>query len=156
MGALSHFAGSLMRDIHRSALVPYSAEEMFNLVNDVESYPDFLPWCRDARVQMVDEQTVEAALEFARSGLHRRFTTRNHLENGRLIRMELVNGPFRELSGSWQFQALGLGGSKVILDLRFEFASRLLEAVFAPVFAEVMNSLVDAFVERAHSLHGAS
>ncbi len=145
-----------MREIHRSALIPYSAEEMFNLVNDVESYPDFLPWCRDAHVEVVDEQTVEAALEFARSGLHRRFTTRNHLENGRLIRMELVNGPFRELSGHWQFQALGLGGSKVILDLRFEFASRLLEAVFAPVFAEVMNSLVDAFVERAHSLHGAS
>ena len=143
-----------MRDIHRSALIPYSAEEMFGLVNDVESYPDFLPWCRDAQVQVIDEQTVEATLEFARSGLHRRFTTRNHLEDGRTIRMDLVNGPFRELSGSWQFQPLGLGGSKVILDLRFEFASRLLEAVFAPVFAEVMNSLVDAFVERAHSLHG--
>lgn len=144
-----------MREIHRSALIPYAAEEMFTLVNDVESYPDFLPWCREAHLQVIDEHTIEAGLEFARSGLHRRFTTRNHLERGRAIRMELVNGPFRELSGSWKFHPLGLGGSKVILDLRFEFASRLLEAVFAPVFAEVMNSLVDAFVERAHSLHGA-
>lgn len=143
-----------MREIHRSALIPYSAEAMFDLVNDVASYPDFLPWCREAQVEVIDEETIEAGLEFARSGLHRKFTTRNHLDAGRTIRMELVNGPFRELSGSWNFRPLGLGGSKVVLDLRFEFASRLLEAVFAPVFAEVMNSLVDAFVERAHDLHG--
>ncbi|MGH8127871.1 MAG: type II toxin-antitoxin system RatA family toxin [Gammaproteobacteria bacterium] len=145
-----------MREIHRSALVPYSAEEMFGLVNDVKTYPDFLPWCRDADVKVIDETTLEAELEFARSGLHRRFTTRNHLEPGQSIRMELLRGPFRELSGCWHFQPLGLGGSKVVLDLRFQFASRLLEAVFAPVFAEVMNSLVDAFVERAHTLHGAA
>lgn len=144
-----------MREIHRSALVPYAAEEMFGLVNDVEKYPDFLPWCRDANVEKIDATTVEAELEFSRSGLHRRFTTRNHLEPGESIRMELLRGPFRELSGRWRFQPLGLGGSKVVLDLRFQFASRLLEAVFAPVFAEVMNSLVDAFVERAHNLHGA-
>lgn len=128
---------------------------MFGLVNDVESYPDFLPWCRDARVEEIDETTVEAELEFSRSGLHRRFTTRNSLQPGESIRMELLHGPFRELNGRWHFQPLGLGGSKVVLDLRFQFASRLLEAVFAPVFAEVMNSLVDAFVERAHNLHGA-
>lgn len=144
-----------MREIHRSALIPYAAEEMFDLVNDVDSYPEFLPWCRDAEVTVIDSETLEASLEFSRSGLHRRFTTRNSLEGGRAIHMELVNGPFRELRGSWRFQPLGLGGSKVVLDLRFEFASRLLEAVFAPVFAEVMNSLVDAFVERAHGLHGA-
>ncbi len=143
-----------MREIHRSALVPYTAEEMFGLVNDVVTYPNFLPWCRDAHVKTIDDTTLEAELEFARSGLHRRFTTRNHLEPGQSIRMELVRGPFRELSGCWRFQPLGPGGSKVVLDLRFQFASRLLEAVFAPVFAEVMGSLVDAFVERAHTLHG--
>ncbi len=143
-----------MREIHRSALVRYAAGEMFGLVNDVESYPEFLPWCRDAEVRPVEEGVLEATLEFARSGLHRRFTTRNTLEYQREIRMELVNGPFRELSGRWHFHPLGSGGSKVALDLRFEFASRLLEAVFAPVFAEVMNSLVDAFVARAHELHG--
>jgi len=143
-----------VREIHRSALVPYGADEMFGLVNDCESYPDFLPWCRDADVQVVSEEEQEVSLEFARSGLHRRFTTFNRLDPGRSIRMELVNGPFRELNGQWTFHPLGDQGSKVALDLRFQFASRLLEGVFAPVFAEVMASLVDAFVTRAHELHG--
>lgn len=143
-----------MREIHRSALVPYAADAMFGLVNDVESYPDFLPWCRAAEINELAACEIEASLEFARSGLHRRFTTRNVLQPGRTIRMELVSGPFRELSGRWSFQPLGAEGCKVVLDMRFEFASRMLEAVFAPVFAEVMNSLVDAFVERAHEVHG--
>ncbi|MGH8427088.1 MAG: type II toxin-antitoxin system RatA family toxin [Gammaproteobacteria bacterium] len=151
-----HFnGGEILREIHRSALVPYSAEDMFELVNDVESYPGFLPWCRSAEVEKISEDELKAGLEFAKSGLHRRFTTHNRLDRGRAIRMDLVNGPFRVLSGQWVFQPLGQGGSKVALDLRFEFASRLLEAVFAPVFGEVMNSLVDAFVERAHELHHA-
>lgn len=142
-----------MREIHRSALVPYSATDMFALVNDVEAYPGFLPWCRDAEIRVNDDGTLDATLEFARSGLHRRFTTRNRPAPGRSIAMELVNGPFRVLEGDWTFRSLDEMGSKVALDLRFEFASRLLEAVFAPVFAEVMNSLVDAFVERARELH---
>lgn len=145
-----------MREIHRSALVPYAAEEMFGLVNDCESYPDFLPWCRDADVRVVSEEEQEVSLEFARSGLHRRFTTCNRLDPGREIRMELLDGPFRELEGRWTFHPLDERGSKVMLDLRFEFASRLLEGVFAPVFADVMASLVDAFVTRAHELHGAA
>lgn len=144
-----------MREIHRSALVPYAAEEMYRLVNDVESYPDFLPWCRSAQVRELGENEVEAALEFSRGGLHRRFSTRNRLEPGHSIRMELESGPFRVLEGTWSFRPLADQGCKVALDLRFEFASRLLEAVFAPVFAEMMNSLVDAFVVRARQLHGA-
>jgi ribosome-associated toxin RatA of RatAB toxin-antitoxin module len=143
-----------LREIHRSALVPYAAEEMFSLVNDVESYPDFLPWCRSAEAHKLGENEVEAALEFSRGGLHRRFSTRNRLEPGQAIRMELASGPFRMLEGDWTFRPLAESGCKVALDLRFEFASRLLEAVFAPVFAEMMNSLVDAFVERAHGLYG--
>jgi ribosome-associated toxin RatA of RatAB toxin-antitoxin module len=147
-----------MREIHRSALVPYPAEDMFELVNDVESYPKFLPWCRDSAVRELGEDEREASLEISRAGLHRRFTTHNRLEPVQAIRMDLVNGPFRVLEGSWSFRPLrdgdcGQAGSKVSLDLRFEFASRLLEAVFAPVFAEVMNSLVDAFVTRARELH---
>jgi len=145
-----------LREIHRSALVPYAADEMFGLVNDCEAYPDFLPWCRDADVRVVSAEAREVSLEFARSGLHRRFTTYNRLDPGRTIRMDLVDGPFRELAGRWTFHPLGDRGSKVILDLRFEFASRLLEGVFAPIFAEVMASLVDAFVTRAHELHGAA
>ncbi|MGH9610037.1 MAG: type II toxin-antitoxin system RatA family toxin [Bryobacteraceae bacterium] len=145
-----------MREIHRSALVPYTAEDMFDLVNDVESYPRFLPWCRSSSVRDLGENEREASLEFSRAGLHRRFTTHNRLQRGQTIEMDLVNGPFRVLDGRWSFQNLGEAGSKVALDLRFEFASRLLEAVFAPVFAEVMNSLVDAFVARARELHHAA
>lgn len=145
-----------MREIHRSALVPYLAEDMFDLVNDVESYPSFLPWCRDSSVREAGEYEREASLEFSRAGLHRRFTTRNRLERPHSIEMHLISGPFRVLEGRWSFHNLGHEGSKVALDLRFEFASRLLEAVFAPVFAEVMNSLVDAFVERARELHHAA
>lgn len=144
-----------MREIYRSALVPFSAEEMFELVNDVDSYPRFLPWCKDAGVRETGELEREASLEFSRAGLHRRFTTRNHLTPGHAIEMDLVNGPFRVLEGHWRFQPLGEAGSKVTLDLRFEFASRLLEAVFAPIFADLMNSLVDAFVTRARELHHA-
>ncbi|MDN5865616.1 MAG: type II toxin-antitoxin system RatA family toxin [Gammaproteobacteria bacterium] len=145
-----------MREIHRSALVSYTAEDMFELVNDVDSYPDFLPWCKDSSVKDLNAHEREASLEFSRAGLHRRFTTHNRLEPGHGIEMDLVNGPFRVLEGRWSFRPLGETGSKVILDLRFEFASRLLEAVFAPVFAEVMNSLVDAFVARARDLYHAS
>ncbi len=142
-----------MREIHRSALVPYSAADMFALVNDVKAYPRFLPWCRASSVRELGEREREASLEFSRAGLHRRFTTRNTLDPARAIRMDLLDGPFRVLEGAWSFRPLGEAGSKVTLDLRFEFASRLLEAVFAPVFAELMNSLVDAFVARACELH---
>ena len=145
-----------MREIHRSALVPYTATKMFRLVNDCASYPDFLPWCRAADVEVVSPTEQEVALEFARSGLHRRFTTYNRFEPGQSIRMELVDGPFRELTGQWLFHSLDHEGSKVILDLRFEFSSRLLEGVFAPIFAEVMASLVDAFVTRAGELYGGA
>lgn len=144
-----------MRDIYRSALVPYTAENMFELVNDVDSYPEFLPWCKAASVKDINALEREASLEFSRAGLHRRFTTHNKLKHGHSIEMDLVDGPFRVLEGHWSFQPLGETGSKVVLDLRFEFASRLLEAVFAPVFAEVMNSLVDAFVTRAREQHHA-
>jgi ribosome-associated toxin RatA of RatAB toxin-antitoxin module len=145
-----------MREIHRSALVSYTATQMFDLVNDVEAYPEFLPWCKAASVTELGERDRQASLEFSRAGLHRRFTTHNYLNPGHDIRMELVNGPFRVLEGNWSFHPLGEAGSKVVLDLRFEFASRLLEAVFAPVFAEVMNSLVDAFVTRARDLYNAA
>lgn len=145
-----------MREIHRSALVAYTARDMFELVNDVDAYPEFLPWCKAASVNEVGEGEREASLEFSKAGLHRRFTTHNVLDPARSIRMNLVNGPFRVLEGRWSFHALDESGSKVVLDLRFEFASRLLEAVFAPVFAEVMNSLVDAFVTRARQLDRAS
>lgn len=127
---------------------------MYALVSDVESYPAFLPWCRDAEIVERSAGEVVASLEIAKSGLHRRFTTRNRLWPGEKIEMNLEKGPFNTLGGDWRFIPLADEGSKVSLDLEFEFSSRLLDAVFAPVFAEIMSALVDAFVGRATRLYG--
>lgn len=143
-----------MRTVHKSALVSYSAREMFDLVNDIEAYPTFLPWCRDARVEHVTETEVHASLELARGGVHKWFTTRNEIDPGRVIDINLVNGPFRHLDGKWQFTPLGEEGSRVTLDMSFEFSSRMLSVVVGPVFHQICNSLVDAFVRRAADVYG--
>lgn len=143
-----------MRKVNKSALVPYPAAQMYALVNDVERYPEFLPWCRGAQVISHTESEMHARLDLARGGLHKTFTTRNALEPGRAITMTLENGPFRHLEGRWQFLDLGPEGSKVTLDMEFEFAGMVLDLMAGPVFHEICNSLVDAFIRRAASLHG--
>ena len=151
-----------MRKVSRSALVPYSAAQMYSLVADVESYPDFLPWCSDAKVHSREEKRegnrklsiVEGSVEMRRVGLRRRFRTRNTLIENEAIDMQLVDGPFSELAGGWGFQALGEAGSKVSLDLEFEFDSRVTDRLLGPFFEDICNSLVDAFVQRADALFG--
>lgn len=143
-----------MRRVNKSALVPYPAGQMYDLVNDVERYPEFLPWCRGAQVLSQSDSEMRARLDLARGGLHKTFTTRNALEPGQSITMTLENGPFRHLEGRWQFADLGPDGSKVSLDMEFEFAGALLDLMAGPVFHEISNSLVDAFIKRAASLHG--
>ncbi|MGH8403405.1 MAG: type II toxin-antitoxin system RatA family toxin [Gammaproteobacteria bacterium] len=143
-----------MRTVNKSALVPYTAAQMYALVNDVKSYPEFLPWCRSARVLSQANSEMRASLELARGGFHKTFTTRNLLEPGQSIVIALDNGPFRHLEGHWQFEDLGAEGSKVLLNMQFEFAGALLDMMAGPVFHEICNSLVDAFIRRAASLHG--
>ncbi len=143
-----------MHHISRSALVPYSAREMFDLVADVEAYPDFLPWCADCRVLSRDEDEVVAELHIHYSGLDKRFTTCNRMQPGKMLEMRLREGPFSHLQGFWRFQALGERGSKISLDLDFRFASRLLDMMVAPVFTRIADGLVDAFHRRAVSLYG--
>lgn len=143
-----------MRKVNKSALVPYPAEQMYELVNDIERYPEFLPWCRGARVVSQTEHEMRATLDLARGGLHKTFTTHNTLVPGRSITMTLEHGPFRHLEGRWQFVDLGPEGSKVALDMEFEFAGALLDMMAGPVFHEITNSLVDAFIRRAANLHG--
>jgi ribosome-associated toxin RatA of RatAB toxin-antitoxin module len=127
---------------------------MYELVNDIERYPEFLPWCRGARVVSETEHEMQASLDLARGGLHKTFTTHNTLVPGRSITMTLEHGPFRHLEGRWQFVDLGPEGSKVSLDMEFEFAGVLLDMMAGPVFHEITNSLVDAFIQRAASLYG--
>lgn len=143
-----------MRKVNKSALVPYPAEQMYELVNDIERYPEFLPWCRGARVVSQTEREMQATLDLSRGGLHKTFTTHNTLEPGRSITMTLEHGPFRHLEGRWQFVDLGPDGSKVTLDMEFEFAGALLDMMAGPLFHEITNSLVDAFIRRAANLYG--
>ncbi|HSN17231.1 MAG TPA: type II toxin-antitoxin system RatA family toxin [Gammaproteobacteria bacterium] len=143
-----------MRRVHKNALVPYPASEMYQLVNDVARYPEFLPWCRGAEVLEASATDMRARLDLARGSFHKSFTTHNYLTPDSGITMTLENGPFKHLEGRWQFTDLGPDGSKVLLDMEFQFDSFLLDMVAGPVFEEICNSLVDAFIRRAAALHG--
>ena len=143
-----------MRKVHRSALVPYSAYEMFSLVDDVEAYPEFLPWCNDAEVHNRTEDTIEATLELHKGSVSKHFTTRNTRRKYEAIDIALVGGPFRHLAGGWRFQDLGDAGCKVSLELDFQFDSFLVDMMFGSFFEETCNSLVDAFTRRASAVFG--
>lgn len=143
-----------MRKVSRSALVPYSAEQMYALVEDVQAYPDFLPWCTGAIVHARDAGEIDATLELQRGSIRKSFRTRNTLSPGRAMHLELIGGPFRQLEGFWQFEQLGTEGSKVSLDLDFEFESRITDTLFGSFFEETCNSLVDSFTERAAKIYG--
>lgn len=143
-----------MRKVSRSALVPYSASDMYRLVEDVESYPDFLPWCSDVEVHFREGNVVEATLELHRGKLSRRFRTRNVMRPESAMDLSLVGGPFTHLEGGWLFTQLGEAGSKVALDLDFEFDSRTLDLLIGAFFEDTCNSLVDAFTLRAEQIYG--
>jgi ribosome-associated toxin RatA of RatAB toxin-antitoxin module len=143
-----------MRHVSRSAIVPYTAEQMFALVDDVEAYPSFLPWCNSTRVHSRDESHVEATLGLHRAGISKSFRTRNVRQPPDSMSLQLINGPFRKLEGEWRFRSLGDEGSKVSLDLDFQFENRLTDLLLGPFFEETCNSLVDAFTRRAHAVYG--
>lgn len=146
--------GSDLESINRSALVPYSPQEMFDLVSDVDAYPQFLPWCGDAQVLDAEGDEVTARIAFAVSGVSKSFTTRNHHTPGRRIDMRLLEGPFSDLRGHWQFDPLGDAGCKISLSLTYDFSSRVVRLVVGPVFGQIANTLVDAFQQRAAEVYG--
>ena len=143
-----------MASINKSALVPYTPAEMFALVDDIDSYAKFLPWCNGARVLSRTEDEVRATIELSKGGVDKAFTTCNRIQQNKMIEVRLVEGPFKHLNGFWRFDALGDDGCKVSLDLEFEFASRLLSTVVGPVFSQIANSLVDSFLKRAVDVYG--
>ena len=138
-----------MREVKRSALIAESPARMYALVNDIERYPEFVPWCTAARVDARKDGEVVATLTIKRGPVKSEFTTRNLLEPDKRVLMQFVSGPFRVLEGLWTFTALGELGCRVELEMRFEFANRLTNALFAPLFEDTAASLVDAFVKRA-------
>lgn len=142
-----------MSTVQKSALVPYSAHEMYALVADIDSYGKFLPWCGGARILTRDEDTVTAAITIAYGGVHKSFTTVNRMQTDKMIEMRLVEGPFKHLFGYWRFQALDARACKVSLDMEYEFSSAMLGLVMGPVFSRIANDLVDGFRRRAESLY---
>lgn len=143
-----------MTHIHREALLPYTAENLFALVNDVAAYPQYMEGCVGAEVLRADAEHMVARLDLARGGIRQSFTTHNRLEAPHRIVMSLVDGPFSEFEGVWQFQALNAAACKVTLDLRFTMASRLAGFAVGRLFSSVANQLVDAISLRARQLHG--
>lgn len=143
-----------MTIIQRNALVPYTPRQMFELVNNIEEYPRFLPWCSKSVVNFRSEEAVEASLEVTWSGLHKSFTTRNTLSSDERIDMKLVEGPFKHLEGRWHFMGLGDRGCKVSMDLEFEFSGSFMDKLFQPIFNHIANSLVEAFCKRAVDVYG--
>ncbi len=143
-----------MTTINKSALVPYSAAQMYALVDGIDAYSEFLPWCRHSEELDRSDDEVEARLDIAHSGIRKSFTTRNRLQKDRQIEMQLVEGPFRDLHGVWRFEPLGDAGSKVMLDLEFEFSSKLLSMTFGPLFNMIASSLMDSFIQRAKQVYG--
>jgi coenzyme Q-binding protein COQ10 len=140
--------------IRRSAVVPYSNQEMYALVADIAAYPKFLPWCGGARILKQAEDAIEAAITIAYHGVHKTFTTRNLLQKNKMMEIRLVEGPFRQLHGYWRFTALDEGASKIELDLEFEVSNRLVAVVLNPVFGGIANQMVDAFHKRAVEMYG--
>jgi ribosome-associated toxin RatA of RatAB toxin-antitoxin module len=142
-----------MQRVDRFILVPYSVEQMFDLVADVAAYPQFLPWCAGASTQPRVPRGVQATLAIDYRGVRSRFTTHNVHVRPTSIRMDLVDGPFRTLRGQWHFHALRADACRVELHLHYEFAVGLLGRAIAPVFDGISTSLIDAFSQRADALY---
>jgi ribosome-associated toxin RatA of RatAB toxin-antitoxin module len=142
-----------MHKVQRSVLVPYSAEQMFDLVAKVEDYQKFLPWCGGSEVRNRTDQGMEASVVIQFAGLRQRFTTRNTHDYPRSIDLALVDGPFSDLKGRWEFQKLAEDACKVIFTLEYSFSSRTVEAIIGPVFNRIASSFIDAFTKRADEVY---
>ena len=144
-----------MHKVERSALVPFSAQDMFALVNDIERYPDFLPWCKQTHIMERTQDVVVASIHVSKGVFNKSFTTRNALVPDCSMRMELVDGPFERFHALWQFEALEQDACRVIFSAEFRFSNRMLDMTLSPIFNRIANTMLDAFCERAHVLHGA-
>lgn len=140
--------------IQRSALLPYSASAMFKLINDVLSYPQFLPWCSGSEILEEGDDFMRAALMIAKGRLSQRFVTKNTLFPDEKICMSLEEGPFRQLQGTWEFTALNDNACKISLDLEFDYAGPIVKATLGPLFTQAANTMVDAFCQRAKEVYG--
>ena len=142
-----------MTIVQKSALVKYSASAMFTLVDDIESYPDFLPWCSGSRIISRSADIVEAELEISKGGFKKTFATRNRKDSKGRINLSLIKGPFSSLEGFWDFIPLREDASKISLDLEFEMSGKLANLAFGTVFNQICNNMVSAFTQRAKQIY---
>jgi len=140
--------------INRSALMPYSAHIMYDVVNDVAAYPEFLPWCAETKILSQSETSMEASLLMKKAGVNHWFSTRNSLVKNKKIEINLLDGPFKRLEGAWEFVEFNDQASKIILKLEFEFSHGLGKSLIAPVFSRIANTMVDSFCARALEVYG--
>ena len=143
-----------MAVVHKSVILGYSAAQMFALVDGVEDYPKFLPWCGGVDVRSRTDDKLTATLQINYHGIRQTFTTENTNRVDESMTMRLVDGPFKLLDGSWKFKALRSDACKIDFDLQYEFSSRLIEGVIGPVFNIIANSFVDSFCKRADAVYG--
>jgi len=142
-----------MPELHRQALVPQSAQLMFEIVNRVDLYKDFLPWCHDSKIIESTDTSMVASVFMKKGPLNQSFTTKNTMILNQQIDLELVDGPFKKLSGQWVFTDISDHGSKISLQLNYEFSTSIIAMVVGPVFNQIANALVDSFCKRASELY---
>lgn len=143
-----------MTEIHKSALVLHTAEQMFDLINDVGNYPSFVPWCAKTEVLLESEDEIHATLHVAKAGLQYKFTTRNRKIRPTYMDMVLVEGPFSDFSAAWHITSLSEEACKVEFTMKYSFAGKLANMAMSKVFSGVASTMVDVFVERADKLYG--
>ncbi len=140
--------------VKKSLLIERSAQQMFDLVEDIESYPAFLPWCSRTQVDFRDEKKTVATLHIDYLGIRSHFTTENHKDIPSAMRIRLVDGPFRRLEGGWLFRPLAENACKVEFQMSYEFSSKMFEKIIGSLFGQITNTFVDAFVRRADTVYG--
>ena len=134
--------------------MPYSADEMYELIVDIESYPDFLPWCAGAKVVNHDQHHSIGTVDLKAGKLSYSFTTKNTMQPGSEIKMRLVKGPFRHLNGSWQFESAGNSSCAVTLDVSFEFKNKVIKLALGKILNRIMETIIDSFAQRAIEIYG--
>lgn len=142
-----------MTSIHKCIQVPYTPQQMFELINDIEKYPDFLPWCTHSEVHQSTDTNMEASLTARKSGINFKFTTLNELIPYEEIKMRLQKGPFKRLLGIWKFQTLNKEQCKITLQMEFEFSNKLLSMALNVAFSSIIENMLDAFSKRADELY---
>ena len=145
-----------IHEVKRTALVTYTPEQMFDLVIDVERYCEFLPWVKSAHVHERSERELRASITMERAGVKQSFTTHNEMERPNWMSLALVEGPFRTLDGRWTFTPIGTAGTKVVLEMKFEFANAITSMLFGRAFEHSVGQLIDAFVVRAKASYGTT